>query len=193
MEALAKKSRALGKPVLVFKAGKSMQAQTATLTHTASLAGSQAASEAFLARNGFGQAHSIPSFLEALKLLHVCGTLDGYRLSSMSCSGGEACIIADAAVGRKVYFPPMDDDQKRPVEDALGPLVTVANPLDYHTYCWGKAEVMTAAYSAMLSNDFDMNFLILDFPHRQRCDDVEWQIAVESFEAALKANSATHR
>jgi len=35
-----------------------------------------------------------------------------------------------------------------------------------------------------------MNFLILDFPHRQRCDDTEWQIAVESFDAALKTNNA---
>ena len=190
MEALAQKSRELGKPVVVFKAGKSEQAQIATLTHTASLAGSQAASEAFLARNGFGQAHSIPSFLESLKLLHVCGTLDGYRLSSMSCSGGEASIIADSAVGKKVYFPTMDDKQKEPVEAALGPLVTVANPLDYHTYCWGNGEIMTAAYSAMVGNDFDMNFLILDFPHRERCDDAEWQVAVASFDTALKANNA---
>ena len=190
MEALAQKSRQLGKPVVVFKAGKSEQAQISTLSHTASLAGSQAASEAFLARNGFGQAHSIPSFLESLKLLHVCGPLGGYRLSSMSCSGGEASIIADSAVGKKVYFPAMNDKQKAPVEAALGPLVTVANPLDYHTYCWGNGEVMTAAYSAMVDNNFDMNYLILDFPHGDRCDDAEWQIAVESFEAALNTSNA---
>jgi acyl-CoA synthetase (NDP forming) len=190
MEALAQKSRQLGKPVVVFKAGKSEQAQISTLSHTASLAGSQAASEAFLARNGFGQAHSIPSFLESLKLLHVSGTLGGYRLSSMSCSGGEASIIADSAVGKKIYFPAMNDKQKAPVEAALGPLVTVANPLDYHTYCWGNGEVMTAAYSAMVDNNFDMNYLILDFPHGDRCDDAEWQIAVESFEAALNTSNA---
>jgi acyl-CoA synthetase (NDP forming) len=190
MEALAKKSRALGKPIVVFKVGKSEQAQSTTLSHTASLAGSRAAADAFLWRNGFGQVHSIPNFLESLKLLHVCGTLDGYRLSSMSCSGGEASIIADSAVGKKVYFPALGEDQKRPLEAALGPMVTVANPLDYHTYCWGNAEVMTAVYSGMVGNNFDMNFLILDFPHPARCEDWEWHIAVESFDAALKANKA---
>ena len=190
MEALADKSRSLGKPVVVFKVGKSEQAQAATLSHTASLAGSLAASRAFLKRCGFGQAHSIPVFLEALKLLHVNGALDGYRVSSMSCSGGEASIIADAAVDKKVYFPALDDKQKKPVEDVLGPLVTVSNPLDYHTYCWGNAEVMTAAYSAMVGIGFDMNFLILDFPHRERCEDWEWMIAVDSFEKALKTKSA---
>jgi acyl-CoA synthetase (NDP forming) len=190
MQALAKKSRALGKPIVVFKVGKSEQAQSTTLSHTASLAGSRTATEAFLWRYGFGQAHSISAFLESLKLLHVCGTLEGYRLSSMSCSGGEAGIIADSAVGRKVYFPSLDDHQKQPVEAALGPLVTVANPLDYHTYCWGNAEIMSAAYNAMVGNDFDMNFLILDFPHRQRCDDWEWHIAVEAFDSALKNRHA---
>ena len=49
-------------------------------------------------------------------------------------------------------------EQKAPIETALGPLVTVANPLDYHTYCWGNREVMEAAYSGMVGNGFDMNY-----------------------------------
>lgn len=190
MEALAKRARELGKPVVVFKVGESDQAQATTLSHTASLAGSQAAASAFLKRNGFGQAKSIPVFLETLKLLHVHGPLDGYRISSMSCSGGEASIMADTAVDKKVYFPPLDEAQIKPVQEALGPLVTISNPLDYHTYCWCNREVMTAAYSAMVGNGFDMNFLVLDFPHAERCEDWEWIIAIEAFGAALKTNNA---
>jgi acyl-CoA synthetase (NDP forming) len=190
METLAKRARELGKPVVVFKVGESDQAQATTLSHTASLAGSQAAARAFLKRNGFGQANSIPVFLETLKLLQVHGPLDGYRVSSMSCSGGEASIMADTAVGKKVYFPPLNENQIKPVQDALGPLVTISNPLDYHTYCWANREVMTSAYSAMVGNGFDMNFLVLDFPHAERCEDWEWIIAIEAFEAALKANNA---
>jgi len=190
METLAQTARALGKPVVVFKVGESEQAQADTLSHTASLAGSQAAASAFLKRNGFGQANSIPVFLEALKLLHVHGPLDGYRISSMSCSGGEASIMADTAVGKKVFFPPLEDAQLKPLEDALGPLVTISNPLDYHTYCWGNREVMTRAYSAMTDCRFNMNFLALDFPHSERCDDREWMIAVDAFETALSTNNS---
>ncbi|MFT5505154.1 MAG: acyl-CoA synthetase (NDP forming), partial [Gammaproteobacteria bacterium] len=94
LEKLAEKSRRLGKPIVVFKVGKSAQSQIAALTHTASLAGSYAVTSAFLKRYGIGQAESIPVFLETLKLLHIHGPLDGYRLTSMSCSGGEASIIA---------------------------------------------------------------------------------------------------
>jgi len=190
MEKLAKKSRMLKKPVVIYKVGKSQHSQIAAMTHTASLAGSHNITSAFLKRCGFGQAESIPVFLETLKLLHVHGPLNGYRISSMSCSGGEASIIADAADGRKVYFDELSAAQKAPIETALGPLVTVANPLDYHTYCWGNREVMEAAYSGMVGNNFDLNYLILDFPHRQRCEDWEWQIAVDAFESALKKNNA---
>jgi len=189
-EELARKSRALKKPVVVYKVGKSQQAQAAAMSHTASLVGSHAVSSAFLERNGFGQADSIPVFLETLKLLHLHGPLDGYRVSSMSCSGGEASIIADSAEKRKVYFPDLDEAHKMKLHAALGPLVAIANPLDYHTYSWGNREVMEATYSAMTEIGFDMNYLILDFPHPARCDDWEWHIAVDAFEAALKSNNA---
>ncbi len=189
-EALAKKSRELNKPVLVYKVGKSEQAQASAMSHTASLVGSHAVSSAFLERNGFGQVDSIPVFLETLKLLHHYGPLDGYRVSSMSCSSGEASIIADSAEKRKVYFPELNEKQKAPLQEVLGPLVTVANPLDYHTFSWGNREVMQATYTAMAAIGFDMNYLILDFPHPVRCDDWEWHIAVDAFEAALGASQA---
>jgi acyl-CoA synthetase (NDP forming) len=189
-EELGRKSRELKKPIVFFNVGKSEQSKASAMSHTASLVGSHAVVGAFLQRNGFGQADSIPVFLEALKLLHVSGPLPGYRVSSMSCSGGEASIIADSALKRKVYFPKLDTTQLAPVQEALGPLVAVANPLDYHTYSWGHREVMEAAYSAMTAIGFDMNYLILDFPHATRCDDWEWHIAVDAFEAALQKNNA---
>ena len=189
-EELGRKSRALNKPVVIFNVGRSEQSRASAMSHTASLVGSHAVVEAFLKRNGFGQADSIPVFLESLKLLHLHGPLPGYRVSSMSCSGGEASIIADAALKRKVYFPALDEAQKAPVQEALGELVAVANPLDYHTYCWGDRAVMQAAYTAMTANGYDINYLILDFPHATRCDDWEWHIAVDAFEAALRQNSA---
>jgi acyl-CoA synthetase (NDP forming) len=189
-EALARKSRALNKPVVIYSVGKSEKAQASALSHTASLVGSHAVTSDFLRRNGFGQADSIPVFLETLKLLHVYGPLDGYRLSSMSCSGGEASIMADAAHGRRVYFPDLDDRQKAPLQQALGPRVAIANPLDYQTYCWGDRQTMQAAYSAMAAIGFDLNMLVIDFPHPTRCSDADWHIAVDAFEAALGHNAA---
>ncbi len=189
-ERLAQKSRELGKPVVVFKVGRTAQAQRSAKTHTASLVGAHAVTSEFLRRNGFGQADSIPVFLEALKLLHLCGPLPGYRASSLSCSGGEASIVADAAAGRRLHFPDLDAAQKAPLQKVLGPLVTIDNPLDYHTYIWAKRATMRATYDAMVALGFDFNFLILDFPRADRCDDSEWHIAVDEFGAALADHDA---
>src|SRR5690606_8849194 len=73
---LAARARELGKPIVAMKVGRSEQARVATVSHTASLAGSDAASDAFLKRLGIARVASIPSFLEALKLLHVTGPLE---------------------------------------------------------------------------------------------------------------------
>ncbi|MEZ5535396.1 MAG: acetate--CoA ligase family protein [Thiolinea sp.] len=185
MEQVARRSRELRKPVVVLKVGRSEQAQQATLTHTASLAGSYQAAQAFFKRSGLAQTDSLSVWLETLKLLHVHGALPGYRLSSMSCSGGEASLMADAAVGRRVFFPDLSAAQKQPLEKVLGERVTVNHPLDYHTYIWGDEDGMRQVYQAMLEIGFDLNLLVLDFPRADRCDDTDWQRPLRAFEQAV--------
>ncbi len=190
IEAVAKKARALNKPVVAMKIGRSEQAQKAAFTHTASLSGKDEVADAFLKRIGIARVHSLPSLLETLKLLHVCGPLEGYSLSSMSCSGGEAGLIADASAGRKVYFREMSREEKLPVEHALGPMVTVANPLDYHTYIWADRAGLETTFTAMMSAGFDLNCLILDFPRSDRCSGDDWQVTLDALEAASAKTAA---
>jgi acyl-CoA synthetase (NDP forming) len=189
-ERLAARARELGKPIVAMKVGRSEQARAATISHTGSLAGSDAASGAFLRRLGIARVDTIPSFLEALKLLHAAGPLAGYRLSSMSCSGGEASVMADSAAGRSVHFPKLTDEHRARLQETLGPLVAVANPLDYHTFIWNNEPAMTAAFTAMVSGGFDLNLLVIDFPRSDRCSDADWFPTLRAFEAALKGNAA---
>ncbi len=189
-EHLAARARALGKPIVAMKIGKSEQARAATVSHTASIAGEDAASDAFLRRLGIGRVYSIPAFLETLKLLHVCGPLEGRRISSMSCSGGEAALMADSAEGRLVEFPVLTREHHDRVKATLGSLVAVANPLDYHTFIWNDRQAMDSTFAAMVSGDFDLNFLVIDFPRSDRCSDVDWKAAIDAFETALATNHA---
>ena len=189
-EKLAARAKELKKPIVAMKVGRSEQARAATVSHTASLAGSDAGSDAFLKRLGIARVDSVPSFLETLKLLHAIGPLDGRRLSSMSCSGGEASVMADMAEGRSVFFPALAQSHRDRVKKSLGPLVAVANPLDYNTFIWNDEPAMTDTFSAMVSGGFDLNLLVLDFPRTDRCSDADWWTTVNAFEAALKANKA---
>ena len=189
-ERLASRARELRKPIVAMKVGRSEQARAATISHTASLAGSDAASDAFLKRLGIARVDSIPSFLESLMLLHAVGPLSGRRLSSMSCSGGEASVMADSVEGRQVRFPPLTEAHRASVKATLGPLVAVANPLDYHTFIWNNQPAMTATFTAMVSGGFDLNMLVLDFPRNDRCSDADWWPTVNAFESALNTNKA---
>lgn len=189
-ERLAARARELKKPIVAIKVGRSEAARAAAVTHTASLTGSDAASTAFLKRLGIARVGSVPAFLETLKLLHVTGPLAGFRLSSMSCSGGEASLVADSAEGRRVYFPALQEAHRAKVKEALGPLVAVANPLDYHTFIWNDEPAMRRAFSAMVSGGFDLNMLVLDFPRSDRCSDADWWPTIRAFTQALEENAA---
>ncbi|WP_136439419.1 acetate--CoA ligase family protein [Pacificoceanicola onchidii] len=175
LEAFAAEAHACGKPVIALKVGRSEQAQVATVSHTASLAGGAAGAEALFARLGIGQVSSLSAMLETLKLLHVAGPLKSNRIASLSCSGGEACLMADGVVDRGLRFPPLDEGQQSALRAALGPKVALANPLDYHTYIWGDEEALTATFSAMMSGDLAMGCVVLDFPRADRCDPAAWE------------------
>ncbi len=188
LQRLAKRARELRKPVVTLKVGKSEAAQLATVSHTASLAGNDAVSSALLARLGIGRVDTLPELLETLKLLHVHGTLKSFDISSMSCSGGEASLMADAGVGRKVVYRALKDEQRLPLRESLGEMVTISNPLDYHTFVWGNREKQTTAFSAMMKGDYAMNLIVLDFPRQDRCDAADW---VTTCDAVIDASRAT--
>ncbi|WP_113911896.1 acetate--CoA ligase family protein [Roseovarius dicentrarchi] len=187
-QALANRAQALGKPIVALKVGKSVQAQAAAVSHTASLAGSDAGARALLKRLGVAQVDSLPKLLETLKLLHLAGPLPSDRIVSMSCSGGEASLMADAAVGRGVTFAPLDDAQHTALRTALGPMVALANPLDYHTFIWDDVPAMTAAFTAALTGDVALGCLVVDFPRSDRCSDAAWDCTIAAGAAAAQAS-----
>ncbi len=186
-EALARAAHARGVPVVVLKVGASEQARAATISHTASLAGSDTGARALIARLGFAQVDDLDVFLEALKLLHMVGPLESNRVASISCSGGEASLMADTALGSGLEFSPLNEAQRRVLGDVLGPMVALANPLDYHTYIWRDAAAMAAAWGAMARHDIALTFSIVDYPHADRED---WDCATQ---AALDARAQTGR
>jgi len=189
-EALAARARALRKPIVALKVGRSDQAHRAAISHTASLVGGDAVGRAFLSRIGIALAETLPGFLQTLMLAHVHGPLPGHQLAALSCSGGEASLVADAAHGRRVHFPALTTQQAAAVKATLSDLVAVANPIDYHTFIWGDVARMTATYAAMMGQGFDLNLLIYDMPRADRCSTAAWHCALEALEAARAATDA---
>ncbi|MGB7243300.1 MAG: acetate--CoA ligase family protein [Sulfitobacter sp.] len=184
---LAQKAWEKGVPLVALKVGVSDQARHATVSHTASLAGSDAGAAALLRRLGIARVHDLPTFLETLKLLHANGPLDNKALSSISCSGGEASLAADTAHGSDLVFPELTKAQKQALTRALGPMVALSNPLDYHTYIWTDADKMTAAWAPMAADHIGLTLIIVDYPHTDASD---WTCATK---AALSVRQMCQR
>ena len=189
-EALAQKARAKGVTLIALKSGVSQQAQAAAVSHTASLTGSDTGADAFLQRLGIRRARSLPVFLESLKLAHQFGPLSSNRIASISCSGGEAALAADTAQGTGLIFPPLNPRQAKDLSAALGPMVAMANPLDYHTYIWRDQAAMTQAWAAMADDEIAMTLLVSDYPRADLCDASDWECVTQ---AAIEATRRTGR
>ncbi|MAK34526.1 MAG: acyl-CoA synthetase, partial [Acidiferrobacter sp.] len=177
-------------PVVAVKSGVSTQGANITRSHTASMAGSDEAANALLKRLGIARVQDLDTLVESLKLLHVHGPLKGNRLCSMSCSGGEASLMADTAIGRDVVFPELTSEQHDSVRATVHDLVSVSNPLDYHTFAWNKEEDLFGTYSAMLACGFDLSMLVLDFPREDRCNLETWGPAVNAISRAVDKTQA---
>ncbi|CAA9329932.1 MAG: Acyl-CoA synthetase clustered with carnitinyl-CoA dehydratase [uncultured Nocardioidaceae bacterium] len=177
-------------PVVALKAGSSQLGAQATLGHTASVAGPDALFDALFRRLGFARVHELATLLETLKVLHVHGGLPGARITSASCSGGEAAHVADLAVPRGVELPVLPVSTEEQLRKVLGERVDVRNPLDYHTYIWGDLDALTSAFTELLSSAFDCHLLVLDLPREDRCDPASWRTTVDAFIRAQQLTGA---
>ncbi len=150
--AAAAAARRRGLPVVALKLGTSESSATVAVTHTASLVGDDAAYSALFARLGIHRVRTLGEVLDTLAVLCSLGPLRGERLVSLSCSGGEAALVADRSQDRNLSFPPFAPDHADRVSAALDGRVAVTNPLDYHTFIWGDEARLTACFSAALSS-----------------------------------------
>jgi acyl-CoA synthetase (NDP forming) len=183
---LAQAARAAGKGIVVIKSGKTEAARTAAASHTASLAGGGAASSAYLRRIGIAEVNTPAELIETLKILHVHGPGLGRRLCSLSCSGGEAGLVADLAAPFGLDFPAPNVAQQDRLSVILGPLVTIANPLDYHTFIWGDGPRTTDVFTTMLAG-YDAGIFVIDPPRPDRCDPASFEPALDAIVAAADA------
>lgn len=177
-------------PVVVLRAGRSEAGREVTLGHTAALAPEGLLAEAWFAHLGLPLVEDPPTLVETAKLLDRYGPLSGRRVVSLSCSGGEAALVADASARTRLEFPPFTPDRRRRVAATLNELVRVSNPLDYHTFVWGDRARLRATFEAVLGCGFDFGFLLLDWPREDRCDAGDWEVAAEAFAAAAEATGA---
>ncbi len=184
-EAACRRASAADVPVVVLKTGSSSMGARIAVSHTSSLVGDATAYRALFQRLGVRQVDSIPELLDTLAVLDRLGGIGGRRLVSMSCSGGEASVVADQAESMDLDLPAFDDAHGARIAHTLSDLVSVSNPLDYHTFIWGDPERLRATFTAVLDGPLDAAMLVLDFPSTG-LDDSGWWPTLGAFAEASR-------
>ena len=179
--------RALDKkiPIVAIKSGRTDVSAKIALSHTSSMTGLDQLFNVFFERLGIARVDTVPEFLETLKLLSILGTIDHNGVASMSCSGGEAGMMADLIDGLDITFPSLDDLHKDRVKLALNDYVEVDNPLDYHTFIWGDRKRTSECFKQMISGNFAATMLLLDWPRTQESEQKDWDLTLLALSDAI--------
>ena len=161
---VALKAGERGIPIVALKTGVSALGQQLTVSHTGSLAGSDAAYDALFRRLGVTRVDSPAQLMETLKMLIVAGPPKGGRLAVFTCSGGDSEMAADWAERYALDLPQPQAATRALVQTQLPSFCSVSNPLDYNTAIWGNYEKIRKVQTDFLADGYDAALLIQDHP-----------------------------
>ncbi len=122
------------KPVIVLKAGKSMEGRRAASSHTASLAGEYSVFSAVLSQFGIVEARN------EFEMLSFCESLSRYRTSLVgrigiiTGSGGHGVLAGDTCSAHGISIPRLSEKVQKEFKKTLSPSVreiaALSNPID---------------------------------------------------------------
>lgn len=181
----AHKALEKGIPIIALKTGVSQLGAELALSHTSSLAGSDALYDSLFERLGVIRVSGPVSFMETLKAA-ACGNLPaGPELIALACSGGDAGLIADYAERNGLCLPKLDNGQCAELAQVLPSYANLVNPLDFTTAIWGEREALDAMLDSALRTPADAALLVLDYPSADSGERPQCDLLLELYCAAL--------
>ncbi|MEJ2375358.1 MAG: acetate--CoA ligase family protein [Pseudolabrys sp.] len=171
---VAEKALRASKPLIVGKIGQSEPGSRAVASHTAALAGSEAAYRAVFERYGLIEARDLDGMLDLAVGFLACGDKlpAGKRVGVCTSSGGAGVWMADACSAAGLDVPVLDPETRKSLDVHIPSYGTSQNPVDstaqgvqklgYATFAHlvaqsplidGVVVVATARRSAFLEND----------------------------------------
>ena len=118
------------KPILALKAGATAAGAKAASSHTAALAGSEAAVDALFHQAGVLRARTLEELVDVAGLLSSQALPRGRRVGVLTNAGGLGILCADACEASGLELPELGDVTVAALKDVLPGDGSVANPVD---------------------------------------------------------------
>jgi acetyl coenzyme A synthetase (ADP forming)-like protein len=118
------------KSILALKSGTTAIGQRAAQSHTAALAGSDAAVDALFHQAGVIRATSLEELIDVATLLSSQPEPQGRRVAVLTNAGGLGILCADACDAAGLELPGLSEDTERTLSELLSAEASLANPID---------------------------------------------------------------
>jgi acyl-CoA synthetase (NDP forming) len=153
------------KPLVILKVGRSQASHRATVAHTGSLAGADAAMDAVFRQHGIVRVDSPEELIETCALLATSGWPPGGRTAVVSTSGGASSLIPDLAIGTRVEIPDFAPSTKARLAAILPSFGHPQNPLDTTGVIVNQPKLLALCAEAVAAeHGFDVLLINTDAP-----------------------------
>lgn len=146
-------ARDAGKPVVVFKVGRSEFGARAAVSHTGAMAGEDRVYDALFRQCGVIRADSFDALLDIPAMLACGRKMRGRRVAILTSTGGAGSLVADACGIAGLELPLLDGT----TADRLANLLSedapmTGNPVDV-TLAGVRHDIMSASTEALLASE----------------------------------------
>ena len=118
------------KPILALKGGTTRAGMRAAGSHTAALAGSDAAADALFADAGVIRARTLDELIDVASLLSAQPVPRGRRVAVVTNAGGLGILAADACEALGLELPTPSEETRAALAMVLPGEASIANPID---------------------------------------------------------------
>jgi acetyl coenzyme A synthetase (ADP forming)-like protein len=118
------------KPIVAMKGGRTGAGAKAAGSHTAALAGSEAAVNALFHQAGVIRADTLEELVDVTALLSTQPIPRGRRVALLTNAGGLGILAADACEAEGLELPPLAEETRAALTGLLPPEASLANPVD---------------------------------------------------------------
>jgi acyl-CoA synthetase (NDP forming) len=139
--AALRRARERGRPVVVYKAGRSAEGRAAIRSHTAALAGDDVVWTAALREAGALRVREIQELFDAAVALAWQPRPAGRRVGIVSTSGGACGILADECRARGFEVVELPAATQKRVEAEIPSFGSARNPIDVTAQMLGRPEM----------------------------------------------------
>ncbi len=150
---VAKRAKALKKPLIILKSGTSALGKEAALSHTASLAGSEETFQVIAKQYGLIMVKDIDEMIDAMQIFSGGKVAKGNRLATISNSGAEGIKMADFSEQFNIQLKPLQGETKKKVEAIIPAYGSALNPIDVTAQALTEQHIIPDTVEALAKSD----------------------------------------